>query len=130
MKAEAMPTETFTMPEIQRRLPVWHAMSDLFLDTELQARDYRRIAKVLTTSTYSRAELRSILEDEVTPAFASNLWAVAGEWAGWTESDVRAIMLQSQSRRDVWVISWLKRLMHRRFIKQEWKKIEEFFEKG
>ncbi|WP_176538975.1 hypothetical protein [Rhizobium sp. J15] len=57
MKAEAMPTEAFTMPEVQRRLPVWHAMSDLFLDTELQARDYRRIAKVLAGSAYSRAEL-------------------------------------------------------------------------
>ncbi|PDT08496.1 hypothetical protein [Rhizobium sp. M1] len=116
--------------DVQRRLPVWHALSDVFLDTELQARDYHRIAKTLDISGYSLAELRSILEDEVAPAFASNLWSVAGEWAGWSENDVQTIMLKSLSRRPLPLLSWLKWLMRRRHIEQEWEKIEQFLEQG
>lgn len=103
-------------------------MSDLFLDTELEASDYRRIAGVLKISGYSLAELRLILEDEVGPAFASNLLSVAGEWAGWSENDVETIMLQSLSRRRVWLMAWLNRLLHRRYVRQEWEKIERFLE--
>ncbi|OWV85250.1 hypothetical protein ATY78_25920 [Rhizobium sp. R635] len=103
-------------------------MSDLFLDTELETGDYRRIAGVLKISGYSLAELRLILEDEVAPAFASNLLSVAGEWAGWSENDVETIMLQSLSRRRVWLMSWLKRLVHRRYVRQAWEKIEQFLE--
>ncbi|MGV2068412.1 DUF7079 family protein [Agrobacterium sp. 22-226-1] len=116
--------------DVQRRLPVWHAMSNLFLDTELEASDYRRIAEALEISGYSLAELRSILEDEVAPAFASNLWSVAGEWAGWSKNDVQTIMLQSLSRRPIRLISWLKRLTHRRYVEQEWEKIEQLLEHG
>jgi hypothetical protein len=116
--------------DVQRRLPVWHALSDVFLDTELQARDYHRIARTLDISGYSLAELRSILEDEVAPAFASNLWSVAGEWAGWSENDVQTIMLKSLSRRRLPLLSWLKWLMRRRHIEQEWEKIEQFLKQG
>jgi hypothetical protein len=116
--------------DVQRRLPVWHALSDVFLDTELQARDYHRIARTLDISGYSLAELRSILEDEVAPAFASNLWSVTGEWAGWSENDVQTIMLKSLSRRRLPLLSWLKWLMRRRHIEQEWEKIEQFLKQG
>lgn len=116
--------------DVQRRLPVWHALSDVFLDTELQARDYHRIGRTLDISGYSLAELRSILEDEVAPAFASNLWSVAGEWAGWSENDVQTIMLKSLSRRRLPLLSWLKWLMRRRHIEQEWEKIEQFLKQG
>lgn len=105
-------------------------MSEVFLDSELQARDYRRIAKALDISGYSLAEFRSILEDEVAPAFASNLWSVAGEWAAWSENDVQTIMFQSLSRRRFRLLSWLKRVMRRRHIEQEWEKIAKFLEQG
>ena len=118
-----MSTEMLTMLEVERRLPVWHAMSDLFLDTEWQREDYRRIANILAMSRYSLAELRSIFEDDVAPVFGSNLLSAAGEWAGWSQSDVRTIMLRS--RRDGWLVSRLKRLLYRRCIEQEWKKIEQ-----
>lgn len=114
----------FALLDIERRLPVWHAMSDLFLDTELQAEGYRRIAEVLDVSRYSSAELRSILENEVAPAFASNLLSVAGVWAGWSKEDVREIMLRSRHRRYIQPLSWLKRLTYRRHIDREWEKIE------
>ena len=68
------------------RLPVWTALSELFLDTELQEDDHRRIAAVLAASPYTAKELDEILRCEVTPVLKPNLLCVAGEWAGFDQS--------------------------------------------
>jgi hypothetical protein len=39
--------------EVERRLPLWVAFSDLFLDTELTESDYKFIAKRVLESGYS-----------------------------------------------------------------------------
>jgi hypothetical protein len=65
---------------IQGRMPVWNALSELFLDTELQDADYLRIAKVLALSPYSNADLWEILRFEVYPPCRLNLLCVAGAW--------------------------------------------------
>lgn len=49
------------------RLPVWEALSELFLDVELDAHDHERIAGHLATSSYSIQELEEILYFEVYP---------------------------------------------------------------
>ena len=51
--------------ELERRRPVWAALSDLFLDTELEAADHQRIAHVLAASGYPESELERILCREV-----------------------------------------------------------------
>ncbi len=66
---------------IRERMPVWDALSEFFLDTELQDDDHKRIAKVLARSPYSEVELWEILRFEVYPACHFNLLCVAGEWA-------------------------------------------------
>jgi len=53
--------------EIEKRLPVWHALSDVFLDTKLSDEDYTEIAAALRNSAYSRILLKEIFEDEVHP---------------------------------------------------------------
>ena len=113
-----------TADEIERRLPVWHALSDLFLDTELQPDDYARIAGSLRTSGFRRAELRSILEEEVAPAFAFNLRDVAGEWCSWTVEEVGAIMLQSLGKRRPALVRWLRRRIRSRYVEDAWAKLE------
>ena len=110
--------------EIERRLPVWHALSDLFLDTELQPRAYARIAAVLDNSGYSCSALRAIFEDEVAPAFVFNLLDVAGEWTPWSEDEVRQIMLRSvQSGSRLPPIDWVKRQLYGRHVAEEWAKL-------
>jgi hypothetical protein len=104
-----------------RRRPVWHALSELFLDTELTGDDYRRIARVLTRSGFPPDRLRQILAEEVAPAFAVNLIDVAGAWAPWDESDVAAIM--ARSRRSSAPGKWLWRRFARRHVAEEWAKI-------
>jgi hypothetical protein len=77
--------------DLQHRRPVWAALSDLFLDTDTSlARSWR--VGVLAVSPYSIEELQEILVDEVYPVCRSNLFSVAGEWAGfdpeWLESSI------------------------------------------
>ncbi len=78
--------------ELERRRPVWEALSRLFLDTELQPDDHRGIARVLAASGYADEELDAILRREVGPVVGANLLSVAGEWAGfdpdWLESEI------------------------------------------
>jgi hypothetical protein len=71
--------------EIERRKPVWIALSDLWLDTELAEDDLRRIAEVMRRSGYEVEELREIYLFEVAPVVFPNLLSVAGEWAGFDE---------------------------------------------
>jgi hypothetical protein len=78
--------------EIERRVPVWTALSELFLDTQFDDATCRHVAEQLRGCGYSLGEVEQILRDEVAPAFFPNL-LVAGEWAGWTADQVRDIVL-------------------------------------
>lgn len=69
----------------ERRLTVWRALSELFLDTELDASAYARIAQVVAASGYSPDELKTILWNELFPVLQYNLRSVAGEWSGWSD---------------------------------------------
>ena len=78
--------------DVESRRPVWAALSELFLDTNLDSADVNRIAKALASSPYSLDELDQILLWEVYPACRSNMLSIAGEWAGfdpeWLESRI------------------------------------------
>jgi hypothetical protein len=81
-----------TAEDLVNRRPVWEALSDLFLDTEVSLDRQWRI-DVLAASPYSIEELEYILIDEVYPICKYNLLSVAGEWAGfdlaWLEDQIR-----------------------------------------
>ncbi len=85
-------TSAFSPEELARRRPVWSALSDLFLDTELQPDDHVRIARMLRDSGYADATLLAILDEEVAPICGPNLLSVAGEWAlfdgEWLEHEI------------------------------------------
>lgn len=66
--------------DVERKRPVWQAMAQLFLDTEVRW-SVPWVARVAAESGYRDAELEQIWKYEVTPEFAWNLWQVAGEWA-------------------------------------------------
>ncbi|SMB82843.1 DUF7079 family protein [Deinococcus hopiensis] len=70
----------------RRRQPVWTALSELFLDTELTEADLRRIARVLDASGYPDTTLRKILHRELAPFLLGNLFTVAGVWNGFDEA--------------------------------------------
>jgi hypothetical protein len=109
-----------TDQDIETRLPVWTALSELFLDTELQDDDYARIAAVLGRSGLPHERLQAILNYEVAPVFAFNLVDLAGEWTPWSEEEVLEIM--SAPRRES-VLTWMGAWRTRRYLTSQWLKI-------
>jgi hypothetical protein len=91
--------DELTEVEIARRSPVWRALSDLFLDTELQPYDHRHIAEVICRAGYSLAEAEAILRNEVAPIFFTNMLSPAGEWVPWSEDFVRDRILERLQNR-------------------------------
>lgn len=86
---------------IERRLPVWVALSELFIDTELRPMDFDAIARTIRQAGAGRAEALAILKEEVAPVFYPNTLSVAGNWTGWPEADVRRLIVEHLSRRPV-----------------------------
>jgi hypothetical protein len=70
---------------IEERKPIWIALSEFYLDTELQESDFRNIAFKIIESPYSLEEVKNINKYEVFPVLQPNLLSVAGEWAGFQE---------------------------------------------
>lgn len=66
--------------DLETRRPVWVALSEFFLDTELDDGDLERIADLLATSPYSLEELETIYRDETAPVLWHNLNVPAGVW--------------------------------------------------
>ena len=110
-------------PTISKRIPVWTALSELFLDTELSDEDINHIALVLGNSGYGRDELDEILRDEVSPAFTFNLCSVAGEWTPWSEDEVRTIVEGWLAKRGGGWLTWVRLRFQPRIIPQEWQRI-------
>lgn len=71
---------------LEARHDVWHILSDLYLDTELDKSNYAFIASELKKSRYSLQEVEVILFEEVHPVLCWNLMTVAGEWAGFDKA--------------------------------------------
>lgn len=69
--------------ETERRLSIWQALSELFLDTELSEVTSKYIARAVIKSEYSPAEVKRILWQEVFPALESNLRSITGVWEGY-----------------------------------------------
>ena len=94
--------------EIERRKPVWAALSDLWLDTELTEDDLQRIAEVMKRSGYSVPQLRDIYLFEVAPVVFPNLLTVAGEWAGFNEGWLFAEATKRARRRSLSLRAFVK----------------------
>jgi hypothetical protein len=75
--------------EIERRLNVWQALSELFLDTELDTATYTYVARAVIDSLYNANEICSILWNEVFPILESNLRSVTGVWEGYSREWLR-----------------------------------------
>lgn len=101
--------------EIARALPLWTALSDLFLDTDVLL-SVPYIARTIVETGYSIDEAEEMLRWDVRPAFYGNLLSVAGEWAGWPADFVRERVLAVRGKRaDRFLIG-----ENRFFPREEW----------
>lgn len=90
--------------DIDARIPVWVALSDLYLDTDVTL-SYDHIVRTLAASPYPLDALHEILMYDVHPALYMNLMSVAGEWAGfdetWLLERIEAVRRQPRWRRRI-----------------------------
>ena len=112
--------------DLDTRIPVWIALSALYLDTDVRL-FHDSIARTLAASPYALDELQRILVDDVHPALHANLLQVAGEWAGfddaWLVEHVQAVR-----RRPL----WLRRLTRLSFgmVRDHWRALEPMIRKA
>jgi hypothetical protein len=71
--------------DIERRKPVWVALSEFYLDTELSSEDFDRIVTVFRQSGYTLKELKEIDLYEVFTLLQANLLSATGVWASFKE---------------------------------------------
>lgn len=85
----------FNKTELAIRIPVWHALSELFTGRELQDYDYRWIAQVLKESGLNREEIFAILDQEVAHALQANLlYNPTPVMDGWSEEDIKQLVTE------------------------------------
>jgi hypothetical protein len=115
-----------TDKDINIRKPVWSALSDLWLDTELQEWHLKSIAETLFESGYSLDVLRDIYEKEVAPVVYTNLLCIAGEWAGFNDKWLHEEIISSLKSRGKFGQLFLKLRRNAMFYatKEHWKDLE------
>ena len=92
--------------EIQARLPVWDAIADLFLDTEIDDGVRGYVALALASSPFAVDELEAIYRFEVAPVVHANLKIVAGEWAGFGQEWLGERIPACLARSGPWARWW------------------------
>ncbi len=115
---------------IKKRLPVWEALSDLFLDTEVDEIAHKYIARVIIESGFKQEEIHNILWKEVFPAVGDNLRCVAGEWAGfdseWLKERILSVIQEQPSLSSYGIIS-VEAVVD--ITKEEWSKVCSYLPK-
>ena len=109
------------LPDIERRRPVWLALSEFYLDTELSNEDLKRIKGVFAASGFSMDEIQDIERDEVRPVVGANLLSVAGVWSGFDQEWLSEAMIQRISKGPPtwWQRLWIRDTQTERY----WKRI-------
>ena len=131
MKRSRPIVEMISPLEISRKKPVWHALSEFYLDTELGESDVQRIAVILKESDYSIEELKRINYEEVAPVVSPNLMSTAGAWSGfdkvWLENEI-VKRINSKKTKSIF------NKIYKRYIdwttNRYWKPIEEIMKVG
>ena len=111
--------------DLERRRPVWSAMSEFFLDTQLDPTDHLRIAEVLRASGYTLAELEQILWGELCPVLFANYLTVAGEWAGFDMDFVEQRILRHPAG---CFSRWFSFLYGGNLARHDWRKVRTMLE--
>jgi hypothetical protein len=111
--------------EDPRRVEVWEAMAEQFLDTE-RRHEIPLVALSCLEAGLSVAEARNVWRYEVSPAVWGNAWNPVGEWAGW-DRDWLVETIQRERKR--WLnrpglIGWLIYRLRVHFMHSIWRAIE------
>jgi hypothetical protein len=114
---------------IEQRKPIWMALSEFYLDTELQDSDFRHIAFTILDSPYSLDEVKTINKYEVFPILQANLLSSAGEWAGFDEEWLveKILYLIEKKSKIGRIATEVTYPMFKWMCKNYWKKLETIY---
>ena len=113
--------------EVERRRPVWDALSSFFLDTELDDKQHRDIAQTIVASGYSPSEIQTILWEEVYPVVESNLRNPLGVWQGFDLDWMQQLILSGSHRRTLPMrIAGALPYSPARMVRKEWEELLPF----
>ncbi len=103
------------------------AISELFLDTEIDDQTFARLRDVLRASRLSLPDLDGIYYDEVAPILYRNLSTPAGVWSGfdadWLEQEIRRRRGPRSFRRRRPVLGRLRRYLVTRSTIADWRRL-------
>ena len=80
-----MPPLPYSDADRPARHPVWVALSEFWLDTEMSAAGAHAVVRTILESAYTVDEAEAIHWHEVVPAVYGNSISVAGAWTGFDE---------------------------------------------
>lgn len=83
--------------DLAARRQVWVALSDLYLDTEVESL-HEACAQVLADSPYTLHDLERMLREDVDPLLRRNLMVPAGVWDGFDADWLVARILENQRK--------------------------------
>lgn len=114
------------------RLPLWKALSELFLDSELDDGDVKLIASAIAESGLALPEAERILWEEVFPALGANLQVPAGAWGGFDGESLRdrivSVALGRQS--GIGSLGVLSARAAREIIEEAWSRVRAHLPPG
>ncbi|NHF58161.1 hypothetical protein FK220_002330 [Flavobacteriaceae bacterium TP-CH-4] len=116
-----------TIDSIDERKIIWIALSDMYLDTELQEYHFKHIARTIAESNYSFEEVRKIDREEVFPVLYTNLLSVAGVWDGFQEEWLVQAILEKMGKKRFKdrIITPLVYWKMKGMFRQHWDKVGE-----
>ena len=113
--------------QIQARLPLWEALSSLWLDTEVTDRDLEWIARVMADSGLTIEELWRVYSYEVAPVVYMNIYSFAGQWLGfspdWLRTEIVRNLRDRPRRTRFWTLFPITRCLMLSQTHDDWKKL-------
>ncbi len=120
-----------TDEELLIREKVWEALSNFYLDTELDDSDYNYIFKIFIESKLSLEKLKEIDLFEVFPTLQMNLLSVAGEWGGFNKewlNEKCSSNYKKKNNSEFRFVTKAKNKLHYWMRKDHWREIEARWE--
>ncbi|MFK7811757.1 MAG: hypothetical protein AB8B59_04630 [Maribacter sp.] len=116
--------------DIEKRKPIWIALSSFYLDNQLQDYEFENFAKKIKESPYSLEEVKQIDKEEVFPVLYSNLLYLVGVWSGFEEEWLLKEIIKKLHKRNRFN-SFILRIKYARLkwmYKDYWEKLEKVFQ--
>lgn len=117
--------------DIEKRKPIWIALSDFYLYNELQDLDFKHIASKIKESPFTFEKVKQIDKEEIFPVLHFNLLDVAGVWSGFQEEWLVSEIAKKLQKR-TWYSSFIIKIKYAKLkwmYSDSWEKLEAAYQK-